>query len=179
MMKKNLFILAIVALALAVSLPLASASAFPRGGAEQDYSALPPEKARFIDKTLEEQASLTRPLHRELRQKFQELEYVSRLQKAEVKDITRILDEIKALQNRLEDLRQAATDKILKETGLDYRHALRSPGGDYGRRHSGCGNGCNRGHGLAGGGRHHEGRQGWKNDFGHERGWGRHQRDLY
>jgi hypothetical protein len=179
MMKKNLFILALVALALAAPLAAGSAAASARGGAEQDYSALPPEKARFIDKTMEEQAALARPLHRELRQKFQELEYVSRLQKAEVKDVSRILDEIKSLQNKLDDLRQAANDKILKETGIDYRPGPRVPGGDYGRRNNGCAGGYDRGHGWAGGDGRYEGRpQGWKHGSGHERGWGRHQRDF-
>jgi hypothetical protein len=173
-MKKIFFILAITSLALAVPLAAGSATAFTRG-AEQDYSSLPPEKARFIDNTLKEQASLSRPLHRELRQKFQELEYVSRLQKAEVKDITRILDEIKNLQNRLDDLRQAANDKILKETGIDYRPGPGFKGENCGRWN----NSGNRGHGWAGGNRHYEGRsQGWKHGFGHERGWGRHQWDF-
>jgi hypothetical protein len=178
-MKKTMFILAIVALALSAPLAPDVASAFPRDGAEQDYSALPPEKARFIDKTLEENATLTRPLHRELRQKYQELEYVSRLQKTEVKDVTRILDEIKSLQNRLDDLRQAANDKILKETGIDYRPGPRLAGRDHGRWNKGCSNGYNQSHGWAGGTRYDDGRpQDWKHGSGHERGRSRHQRDF-
>jgi plasmid maintenance system antidote protein VapI len=172
-MKKSIFVVTVVALALAVPLVLNAApdSAW-NGSAQGRYADLPPEKAQLFDKILDEHADLARPLHRELKQKFMELEYVSRLQQAEVKDVTKLLDEINKIQNRVQDLDLATADKIQKQLGIAYRPGMnlqreyhgRWSNERYGNNHrgSGWGNGCGnndrpygRGHGSR-----HDGR--WK-----------------
>lgn len=193
-MKKTVFSITVIALALAAPLllnasqgPEALPPETPRYGTEQLYKALPPEKAQLFDQILKEHAAQARPLRRDLKQKSLELEYVSRLQKAEVKDITRILDEIKSVKSKLHDLKQSAADKILKETGIAYwpgRHLHAKPwqrceNGNLDKRGHGWqgrGEGCNRGGQERA--QEHAREQAWGHGFGHDHSadWGKHNR---
>jgi hypothetical protein len=163
-MKKSIFMVTVVAFALALPLALNAAPNYAQGR----YADLPPEKAQLFDKILDDHANAARPLHRELKQKFMELEYVSRLQQAEVKDITKLMDEINKIQNKVQDLKLSTADKIQKQVGIAYwpginyqqeRHGRWNTerNGDDNRGHGwgrGCGNNDDRPYGRGYGSRH-------------------------
>ncbi|MDR1242833.1 MAG: periplasmic heavy metal sensor [Deltaproteobacteria bacterium] len=178
-MKKSIFVVTVVALALAVPLALNAASDPARNSSEQGrYADLPPEKAQLFDKMLDEHADLARPLHRELKQKFMELEYVSRLQQAEVKDITKLLDEINKIQNKVQDLELATEDKIQKQLGIAYRPGVHFPGEYHGRWGNERNRNDHRGSGWGGGCRNNYDRPyGWGHGSRHDGKW-KHYRGL-
>jgi hypothetical protein len=183
-MKKTVFIITVVALALASPLILNAAhgteqlpTETPQQRTEQHRNALAPEKAQLFDKIIKEHTAQARPLQRDLKQKFLELEYVSRLQKAEVKDVTKILDEIKSVKSSLHDLKQGTADRIQKETGIAWW-----PGRHFqGKQHQRIDNGHMDKRGQQGreeGCRSRGQEHAWGHNFGHDHsaGWGKHNR---
>ncbi|MDL2307572.1 periplasmic heavy metal sensor [Desulfovibrio sp. OttesenSCG-928-C06] len=123
----------------------------PGSGAGYERPALAPEKQEACRKIMDSHWDKAAPLRKELSQKRDELEYLSRLPQTEPKTVTGLLGDIQVICDKLDKLNEETAKRIEKEVGIDARgfgmgrHAGYGWHGNYdGPRHMG--------------GRHHMGR---------------------
>lgn len=143
-MKKSPIIVTFLLVALAIpTFALAQPGQGPgpkdRPGYGWHHPGVAPEKAEAYGKIMDEHYAKAYPLGQEMRMKRMELEYMSRLERTEPKDITKLLNDMRGLEQQMDKMREATAERLQKEIGLDARDARL--GMHFGHRGAGFGPG--------------------------------------
>lgn len=95
----------------------------PGYGPGWQHPAIAPEKQAAFEKIITEHRAKMQPLRNDMWAKQSELEYLSRADNAEAKDISKMVGELKTMREKAQAMRNDTAGKLSKELGISAEHA--------------------------------------------------------